>query len=405
MATLELTITLPALHAPQQVIQDHPARFKILACGRKFGKTELGKDTLIDSALGGLPYAYFTQTYKQVREMWDRILEAARPVITSVNKQQGRIEFIGGGLIDFWSLQAADTVRGFAYAGVVVDEAAQIADLGKAWNNAIRPTLTEYRGWALFLSTPQGRDYFFTLYQRGQDSVRYPAWESWHHQTSDNPFIDPDEIEEARGEMPSRAFSQEYLAEFLSDGGAVFRNIEACTIEAYQDGPIEDHVYVFGVDWGKSNDFTAIAVIDCTTMEIVWIEYFNEIGWSLQRGRLVAMYEHWKPDSIYAEENSIGDPNIEALQAEGLPVFPFMTTAQSKTPLIESLALALEKSEIGIINDPVLLNELQAYTMKRLPSGRFAYSAPSGMHDDTVIASALALYGAHSGGGFTWFET
>jgi hypothetical protein len=101
---------------------------------------------------------------------------------------------------------------------------------------------------------------------------------------------------------------------------------------------------------------------------------------------------------IWAEANSIGGPNIEALQAEGLPVNAFTTSASSKPTLIESLALAIERGELALLRDPVLLGELQAYTVERLPSGRFRYTAPPGAHDDTVIAAALAWYGVnHSG--------
>lgn len=388
-----IDIRLPVLHDLQQEVKDHPARFKVLACGRRVGKTELGKDILIDNALDGKPYAYFTLTYKNVREMWGRVKDAAFPVITHMNLTERRIEFLGGGSIDFWSLQSADTTRGFAYAGAVIDEAAQIADLGTAWNEAIRPTLTDHQGWALFLSTPKGRDFFWQLYQRGIDRAAWPHWMSWQRPTADNPFIDAEEIEAARQELPQRAFEQEYLAQFLADGGAVFRNLAACTTVSDGTPPNPRGRYIFGVDWGKSNDFTAIAIIDTERRECVHIERFNEIGWTLQRGRLAALAGKWQPYRIIAETNSMGDPNVEALHREGLPVRGFQTTAQSKPPLIESLVLAFEREELHIVNDPVLVGELQAYTMDRLPSGRFRYSAPSGMHDDTVIALALAWHG------------
>jgi hypothetical protein len=205
--------------------------------------------------------------------------------------------------------------------------------------------------------------------------------------------------DETEGDVtPERIFKQEYLAEFLEDEGAVFRKVEERAKASPQDKPIEGHRYTFGVDWARDNDFTAIAVIDATIREMVHLERFNEISWSLQRGRLSALAAFWQPEVIWAEANSIGGPNIEALQAEGLPVQSFTTTASSKGPLVESLALALEKGEIAILNDPVLVGELLAYSMERLPSGRWIYSAPAGLHDDTVIALALAWHGAIYGG-------
>ena len=152
--------------------------------------------------------------------------------------------------------------------------------------------------------------------------------------------------------------------------------------------------YVAGVDWGRKQDFTVIVVIDVEAGRVVDIDRFNEIGWSIQRARLATMRDRWQPTVILAEENSIGDPNIEQLQAEGLPVTPFTTTSQSKSEVIQALVLAFERGEIGIPDDPVLVGELEAFEQHRLASGRYTYGAPSGMHDDTVIALALAWWQA-----------
>jgi len=97
-----------------------------------------------------------------------------------------------------------------------------------------------------------------------------------------------------------------------------------------------------------------------------------------------------------AELNSIGEPNVEQLIADGLPVQGFYTTGASKGPLIDALAVAIENSAVTLLDDPVQIDELLSYEMDRLPSGRYTYSAPSGLHDDTVIATALAWKAASS---------
>lgn len=153
-----------------------------------------------------------------------------------------------------------------------------------------------------------------------------------------------------------------------------------------------------GIDWGRDNDSTAIVVIDATTRRMVALDCFNQVSWSLQRARLVAIYKHWQPTVIWAEANSIGSPNIEALQAEGLPVRPFVTTAKSKPPLIEDLSLAIERRDLALLPDETLLGELASYRMERLPAGGYRYSAPPGLHDDLVIAAALAWYAARQSG-------
>jgi len=142
-----------------------------------------------------------------------------------------------------------------------------------------------------------------------------------------------------------------------------------------------------------------IIVIDCDTRQVVDMERFNQVDWTLQRGKVDMMYKRWKPLNIVAESNSIGSPNIEELQRTGLPVTPFETTATSKPPLIESLVLAFDRPEITILDDGVLTGELSAYERKVSPTtGRSQYSAPDGLHDDCVMALALAWYGAYRSG-------
>ena len=158
------------------------------------------------------------------------------------------------------------------------------------------------------------------------------------------------------------------------------------------------HAYVAGVDWGRSKDYTAIAVLDASNGKMVALERFNQVGWELQRDRLAQIVKKWRPQVVWAEANSIGEPNIDALVRQGLPVRRFYTSAKSKAPLIESLALAIERNDITLLDDPVLLGELADYKFDRLSNGSYRYGAPPGGHDDTVIATALAWYGSQSTG-------
>jgi hypothetical protein len=154
-----------------------------------------------------------------------------------------------------------------------------------------------------------------------------------------------------------------------------------------------------GVDWAQMHDFTVLTVLDRATRRMVDWQRFNQLDWALQRGHLTSMVRTWKVKRIIAERNSIGSPNIEALHREGLPVMAFDTTATSKPPLIESLVLAFERSEIGILANEVLIGELEAYerTVSE-QTGRSRYSAPEGQHDDCVMSLALAWHGVMHGG-------
>jgi hypothetical protein len=122
---------------------------------------------------------------------------------------------------------------------------------------------------------------------------------------------------------------------------------------------------------------------------------FNKIDYIFQRGRLQVMCDLWKPKAILSEINSIGTPVFEELERARLPVVAFETTAASKPPLIENLALALERAEWQFQNDPTWTAELEAYERKISPfTGRSSYSAPEDGHDDTVMARALMTWQA-----------
>lgn len=336
--------------------------------------------------------AYFAPTYKMMNEYYRQTKNLLAPIITHVSKQERRFEFIGGGSYTMWSLDNPDSARGQKYHFADIDEAAMIRNLEDGWNAVIRPTLTDYRGQAAFWSTPKGINFFHKLFQRGTDDS-YEDWASFRFPTSENPFIDLKEIESAKRELPEDIFRQEYLAEFIAGEGSVFRNITACvTAQPSSPNQHSDHRLVAGIDWGQVNDFTAISIV-CENCGVeVELDRFNKIDWEFQRAKLLAHLEKWNVSFALVEENSIGSPNLEALQkASRRTIKGFVTTAQSKPPLIQSLSLCFEQEELKWLNIPVATAELEAYEATRNENtNRIQYSAPKGSHDDTVIARALA---------------
>lgn len=395
-----LRVKLPRLHEAQARVVSEARRWNVLACGRRFGKTTLLIDRLVHPALQGYPVAWFSPTYKMLAEVWREMREVLTPVVSRFNAQEHRLELITGGILDMWSLDAPDSARGRKYKRGAIDEAAMVPSLQDAIQKVIRPTLTDYEGDLWMGSTPTGMNFFQQMYAWGQDPFKRD-WASWQLPTVANPFINPEEVEKARQELPEAVFDQEYLAQFIRNEGAVFRNIRANmtapggALPADHDG----HTLVAGVDWAQKHDFTAISVGCADCMEEVELDRFNQIGWSLQRGRLVALIERWNVGHIEAEQNSIGGPNIEALQEEGLPIVGFDTTAASKPPLIKSLALSLEREEFRFLENPQATAELEGYEAKVNPvTNRTTYSAPAGMNDDTVIARALLRRAVEMGG-------
>jgi hypothetical protein len=383
MTTIPLTLPIQP-HANQEAIINPPARFNVIAAGRRFGKTEAQKLRAIYMVMQGLTVWWVNPTFDNTTETWQAFLQFFEQFVARDNINKSRREIItpSGGKLRM--IGANNFKRGAGIQHTFIDESAFCA-LEDLWDYQLRPMLLESKGGATFLSSTNGRNHFWKLYLRGLDP-EYDNWASWHFTSYDNPLIDHAEIEDIKRNTPERVFRQEYMAEFLDDGGAVFRNLQACI----NPPPADAKHIVFGVDWGRANDFTVIVAIDANTGHMVAMDRFNQIDWTMQRDRLITMYEKYKPHMILAEANSIGSPNIEELQKRGLPVRGFTTTQQSKAEIINSLALNLEQETIGILNDPILLGELQAYTIETLPSGNYRYNAPSGLHDDIVIALALA---------------
>ena len=380
-------------HPGQAEVHQHPARFKVLAAGRRWGKTRLGVNECLEVATRGGRAWWVAPNYKMSEVGWRPLRRMGGKIGAEIRKVDRQVLLPNGGEVTVRSADNPDTLRGEGLDFVVLDECAFIPEA--AWTEALRPALSDREGGAIFISTPKRRNWFFRLWQSGLSSNGSGMWASWQFPTISNPHINPDEIEAARKTLPVDIYRQEYLAEFLEGEGAVFRNIMACMGAPDPSGDHRGHQIVAGVDWAKQSDFTAISIgcRDCK-MEIAR-DRFNQIDYAFQRKRLAQLCRRYNVQRIMIELNSIGEPNFEELQRSGLPVMGFQTTATTKPPLIENLALALQAAEWQFQADPVWTGELEAYEMKVNPvTNRTTYSAPQGLHDDTVVARALMLRAA-----------
>lgn len=391
-------------HQGQRTVRTQAQRFSILAAGRRWRKTSMAMTIAVERACAGQKVIWGAPVFDQVRVSWDETKRAAAAV-ADFNVSRMIATFPSGGAIIYRSLDNPDNVRGHTADGVVVDEASDVA--ADAWHEVLRPMLIDTQGWGWIIGTPKRRNWFWREWMRAIDAADMACWQAPTVGATingttlvrtphplENPFIPWVEIINLYETLPEETFRQELLAEFIEEDGAVFRNITA-NLTAPPDADPADHIghtFACGIDWGQRNDYTAISIVcvDCAC-EVV-LDRFNKIDWHFQRGRLRSAHDLWQVQVALAESNSIGGPNIEALQLEGMNVYPFETTASSKPPLIKSLALALERCEMRWLDVPAATAELHAYESKAsATTGRLSYSAPSGMHDDTVIARALAL--------------
>jgi hypothetical protein len=382
-----------------------------LCAGRRWRKTTLAMHIAVEDLLrrtrAGKTILWTAPTYDQCWTGWSELRKAVGGV-AQFNQSRMEVTFPTGGLVMFRSLDRPDNARSKTADGIVIDEAALVSE--DAYYEVLRPLISDTGGWVVALFTPKGRNWVWRECMAAADKPDSAFWQAptlgvevvagqlvRKPHPLENPFFSFAEIVNLYASLPVRAFEAEYLAQFLEGEGAVFRFVEErCHLpraEPYAGS------FVAGLDFAQTTDFTVMVILDRNTRHMVDYARFNQASWNVQRGRIRALYDRWQPETIWAEANSIGSPNIEALQNEGLPVRAFMTTAQSKPPLIESLALAFEKGEIACLNDATLKNELMAYerTVSRI-TGRSQYSAPEGLHDDMVIALALANHGMqHSG--------
>ena len=383
-------LKLPSFHPRQAEIATHPARFRVAAAGRRFGKTRLGAALCVKTAADGGRAWWVAPSYPVAMVGWRLIRRLASQVPGAEVRQSERlVSFPNGGEIQVRSADNPDSLRGEGLDFVVFDECAFIHE--DAWQEAVRPALSDRLGRALFISTPKGRNWFWRLWQRCIYDHDH-EWHGWQLPTAANPYIAPAEIEAARLGLPERIFSQEFLAQFLDDAGGVFRRVMDAATATALEKPISGAAYVAGVDVADATDFTAISILDTRARSQVYLDRFNRVGYEALEDRIYAAYKCWNVQTMIIEDNSIGQPVIDHLRRRGMNIVPFHTSAASKAPLIQALQSAFEHGEIRILNDPIQIGELQAYEGKRMASG-MAYSAPSGVHDDTVMALALAWHG------------
>jgi hypothetical protein len=372
-------VELPQLHAGQDTVYNGRKRFNVLQCGRRWGKTTFGEVLLSLSAIDGQPAAWFAPTYKYLQDVWRDVNRDLAPIIAQRSEQEKRLALTTGGTIDFWTLDTPDAGRGRKYKRAVLDECGIVRGLLDTWQQSIRPTLTDLKGDAWFLGTPKGRREFHTLYARGE--AQEPGWAAFRNPTRSNPCIDPEEIEAARRELPEHVFKQEYEGIPADDGGNPFGmdSIAACL------GPLSDaEPVLWGVDLAKSMDWTVALAMDAEG-RTCRLERWQHVPWSETTRRLADLIG---ATPALADSTGVGDPIVEGLQLLLPNVEGFKFTRTSKQQLMEGLASAIQQRHITYPEGPVRV-ELEVFEYEFTPTG-VRYCAPEGMHDDCVVALALA---------------
>ena len=232
------------LHPAQLEIFNSTARFKVVSAGRRFGKSRLAAWILIIKALQSesKDVFYIGPTFQQAKDiMWNMLKELLHgtDLIETTHENTATMKLVNGRRISLKGSDRPDTLRGVGLAYVVLDEYASMKV--EVWEQIIRPTLSDVKGGALFIGTPAGKNHFYDLFLEAEQDE---DWEAFQYTSTDNPLIDPKEVETARRTMSTQAFRQEFEASFVSFTGGIFKNEWI----KYDENEPEEGNYVIAVD-------------------------------------------------------------------------------------------------------------------------------------------------------------
>ena len=272
----------------QQEVWNDKTRFKIVAAGRRTGKSRLAAWMLIINALESERghVFYVAPTQGQARDiMWQTLLELGHPVITSSHINNLQIKLINGATISLKGSDRPETMRGVSLKFLVMDEYADMKP--EVFEQILRPALADQKGTALFIGTPMGRNHFYELYKYAELDDD-PTYKSWHFTSYDNPLLDPEEIDVAKKSMSSYAFRQEFMASFEARGSEMFKEEWVQFTESPEDGDYYVSIDLAGfeeVNKKKTKnsklDETAIAVVKVCQSGQWHVENIIHCRWEL----------------------------------------------------------------------------------------------------------------------------
>ncbi len=378
---MEIEIKLPRPHKGQQQVLDSKARFKVLLCGRRWGKTLVAMIIAITKMLAGQKVAFVTPEFSLGKYFFKEILKYIPASIIKIdNKSELYIELITGGSLNFFSGEALDSFRSRHFHYIILDECAFISDLKDGWYSTMRPTLSDYQGGALFISTPRGKEFFYSLYLKGKDELE-TEYESFHFASNTNPYFPKDEFEAARKSLPSFQFNQEYNAIAGENSANPFGtdNINRNVLQELSTEP----TVVFGIDLAKYSDYTVVVGLD-THGSMTYFDRY-QLSWQLTQNKIEAL-----PADILkvVDSTGVGDVVYENLQQTCFNIQGFKFTTESKPKIIYELIRDVEQGNVKY--NELTASEMHTYEFKYSSTGHIKFEAQAGFNDDTIAALAIA---------------
>lgn len=380
------------------------ARHKVLACGRRWGKTGLLLIAATDGhgptrgyfpgALQGAHILWLPPTYKMVVEVWEQLEESLGAIATKIDKENMKISLPTGGWIMCRSGEKKDAARGLKLHGVLIDEAA--THRAKLWKEEVAPALSDSQGWAIFSGTPKGRDNWF--YEQFEEAAELDGWERWQRPSSDNPLMTAAELRARRRESGPFAFEREYLAAFNVAEGDFFKGDWL----RYYDEVTPDTITTPGLGKTiaiKSLEKYAVAdmalttksrsdwtvVIVCGVAPDGRMFVLDLVRKKLDGPEIVThlrdVLADWEVDALYLESNGLQALVLEEARRAGLPVFGVHVDKDKVTRAIPAQA-AMENGRVWFPR--------RASWLEDFKSELFSFPDPS-VKDDQVDALSAAI--------------
>ena len=389
---MEITLFTP--HVGQKaVIQGFSTsqhKFGTVVTSRQWGKSLLGQNLLLFWLLQSPNQkgCWISPIYNQAKKVFQELSDASQSIIQQSNKAELTLKFVNGSTVQFLSSERPDSVRGFSFHYMVVDEAAYVNERG--FETAILPTLTALGKKCLIISTPKSKNWFYKYYLKGSDvSTDYI---SFRGQSTDNPYIDQSFIAEQRLSLPDDIFRQEYLAEFTDAGSEVFRGVDdACVVNQYTKQDKASRCFV-GVDTGLSNDYSVLCIMN-EAGRVLLIDRLRGENINTIANRFNDILSRFRIEGGYVEENGIGAAMRDLVIPKNRRIRGFTTTQDSKTQIVRTLISDLEAHIIELPTkelEPEVYKELSLYTYKLSNNGKLSFTHQNGLHDDIVDALMLA---------------
>jgi hypothetical protein len=375
--------TRPWFYQKQQNAVFTPARYAVIEASTKSGKTVACMTWLFEKAMqgrAGQNFWWIAPIYAQAKIVYRRLKAGLPPYLYAANETELTITLPHGAVIWFKGADHPDSLYGEDVYAAVIDEATRVRE--DAWH-AVRTTLTATRGPVRIIGNVKGRkNWAYHMARRaesGAPDMHYAKITA--NDAVDAGVLDAGEIEDARGQLPEAVYRELYLAEPSDDEGNPFglSAIRACIAPLVSTPPV-----AWGWDLAKSVDWTVGIALDakgrcCRFERWQW-------PWEATIQRIKALTGR---TPALVDSSGVGDPILEALQRDHGGIYEgFKFTSASKQQLIEGLAVAIQRNEIAYPDGPIV-RELESFEYQYSRTG-VRYSAPEGLHDDCVVALALA---------------